>query len=338
MYDITKEAKVFIVRNAMSPIFLEEIKRHMDTVEFMSYSKENNVREKKHGRRIRIASKEYSEFLVGKGSCTKRYGSQKMTKIEETILNSMNELLIIYAEFVQKVLGIKVRLADQLQEVKDNLGSGYGSHNDQSALCCKCPFEKQLEDHDKPEHMIVATYVISNREEKNCKVIWSSESGNGKVTVQTGDNDIHFQGIHCQTAATHKVETLEKMRNKTGVDDYRLVFSARATMHFQETEEMRLQRTRLHMYGRTKDSHTKEMDAVRTDYKYVNILHEGKSDTPELTLETTITTKAPTTPLKRKTTLVKSNLDDQLNLGNEKGKKNVRCMKSMRVTKKKRGW
>lgn len=161
--------------------------------------------------------------------------------------------------------------------------------------------------------MIVATYVISNIKENNTKVTWTSEWENRGAAIQTGDNDLHLQGVFCQTSATHRVEKLQKMRGKIGPNDYRLVFSARATMHFQTTEEMRLERTCMHMYGLNGSATTKELEEVRGDYKYVNILHEGRSDTPEFTYERP-TRKGEETLRKRKIHLLTKHVDDNENL------------------------
>ena len=92
---------------------------------------------------------------------------------------------------------------------------------------------------------MVLTYVLSNVEENNTKVFWGSGEKERKVGIETGSNDLHFQAINCQTNFMHQVEAITKVRKESGDNDYRLVFSARATMHFQKDEELRLRRTRL---------------------------------------------------------------------------------------------
>ena len=130
--DIDEETKVFLVRNAMSLDFMEHIKQETNKSLFMDYVNEED-KMVQSGRKIRIVSEKDSEFLVGKGAKTKRYGSVCMEEFEEKLLASLNQLIKMYRSFCQQVLNINVRMADQLQIVKDSIANGgYGSHNDQS--------------------------------------------------------------------------------------------------------------------------------------------------------------------------------------------------------------
>ena len=274
--DLDDRTKVFVVRKAMSPGFVKELKEKMNLALFMAYSE---PREDKHveGRRIRIASESYTEFLVGKGPGTKRFASNGMLDVERKLLQSMNVMLEMYGELFEKVLNITVRKADQLQEVKDSLKKkGYGAHNDQAGLCCLCNGENGKEgvnEMDAPEYMLVATYVLSSQPTRNtAKVTWFKEGKDGK-NVTTSDNDIHFQGLFCQTSYQHKIESIKGV--EASDYDYRLVFSARATMHFQRDDEMRRRRTLLHYYGVDHEILEKELPRVRNDYRYQNVLHGG---------------------------------------------------------------
>ena len=285
--DIDEKTKVFLFRNALSPEFVSELRTEMNQKPFMGYSE---VDEGSHieGRRIRIASEAYSEFLVGKLHATKRYASVAMAQSEKKLLKSMNVVLQLYGELFEKVLGIKVRQADQLQIVKDSLQKkGYSGHNDQSGLCCLCDSEKRKEgeyDIDAPEFMLVATYVLSStglkttKGLKNTTVTWYKEeelSQKNQCSVTTGDNDIHLQGIYCQTSYKHKVVPIAKARRESRKQDYRLVFSARATMHFQDDDDMRIKRTRRHCFGINEEDVEKELPYVRDSYKYINVLGSG---------------------------------------------------------------
>jgi hypothetical protein len=113
--------------------------------------------------KIRIVSKKDSEFVVGKGAKTKRYGSVCMEEFEEKLLASLNQLIKMYRSFCQQVLNINVRMADQLQIVKDSIANGgYGSHNDQSTLCCF------LENEEIRKEEILSSKFVDLQ--KNCKL------------------------------------------------------------------------------------------------------------------------------------------------------------------------
>ena len=285
--DIDEKTKVFVFRNALSREFVSELRREMNQKPFMAYSEQTEASHTE-GRRIRIASEGYSEFLVGKLHATKRYASVPISETEKKLLKSMNVVLQLYGELFEKVLGIKVRQADQLQIVKDSLQKkGYSGHNDQSGLCCLCDSEKRKEgdyDIDAPEFMLVATYVLSSngvkttKGFKNTTVTWYKDeelSPKKYCTVTTGDNEFHFQGIYCQTSYKHKVLPIPKAQKEARKQDYRLVFSARATMHFQADDAMRLQRTRRHCFGINENDVAKELPYVRNCYKYINVLGSG---------------------------------------------------------------
>ena len=98
--------------------------------------------------------------------------------MEKKLLASMNELLSAYGELLEKVLGVRVRLPDQLQVVKDGIMvGGFGLHNDQSGLCCLCNDEAKVEgsnQQDGPEYMTVVTYVISSTKIRHTKVVWKN--------------------------------------------------------------------------------------------------------------------------------------------------------------------
>ena len=225
--DLEEDTKVFVVRNALSNEMVHELREEINRQPFMPYYEDEEMEQRK-GRRIRIVSEKYSEFIVGKGPKSKRFGSADISNAERKLLLVINEFLKIYTELFKKVLGIELRIADQLQEVKDCLkNGGYKKHNDQSGLCCHCPGEiNSKKDKDSPEHMLVVTYVLSNVEMKNTKVSWGSGE-NDTASIQTGHNDIHFQAINCQTKFTHKVDAISRVKKRVGYHDYRLVFSAR---------------------------------------------------------------------------------------------------------------
>jgi hypothetical protein len=271
--DLDDKAKVFVVRNAMSKTFLTDIKQEAGTFPFMAYADEDEGGDK-DGRRIRIASKDYTTFLVSKGPKTKVFGSAEMKDIEVKLLDVMRSFLCIYAELFEKVLDIKVRLPDQLQEVKDTVRrGGYDYHNDQSGLCCLLTSEKKTEANksDWAEHMLVATYVVSNITQPNTAVRWKhNETVRG--SIETGDNDLHFQAVHCQTSYVHRVESKVLKRQDESPDKYRLVFSARATMHFQRDEPQRLHRTRIHCFGAGHGKEDKQVSETRNKYRFINVL------------------------------------------------------------------
>jgi hypothetical protein len=205
------------VKNAMSSDFVHEIKSEMDQAPFMQYNAMH-----KPERRIRIVSEEKSEFLVGKGIDTKRYASaQTMLSCERKIIWSMNAFVAMYASLFEKALGIKVRLADQLQEVKDLLkDGGYAAHNDQAGLCCLIGDEEPMSpenEFDGPEFMVVATYVLSNEQCQNTVVTWKKNEDQ-KVTrsLRTASNEIHFQAINCQALAKHEVKAIADKANRFG--------------------------------------------------------------------------------------------------------------------------
>jgi hypothetical protein len=279
--DLNEETKVFVVRNALSSTMIEELKEKMNKVPFMPYYAENET-EQKAGRRIRIVSEEYSEFIVGKGPKSKRFGSTAIIDVERRLLLAMNELIEMYAVLFENVLGISVRLADQLQEVKDYVkNGGYQKHNDQAGLCCRIAGEScEEKDRDGPEYMLVVTYVLSNVQERNTRVSWESGGEETAVKIETGGNDMHFQAINCQTQFMHQVEAMGKTRKKCGDNDYRLVFSARATMHFQENEEMQVRRSRLHFFGHDEKRNNKDLPEVRMNYKLLNVLHGTHEEVP----------------------------------------------------------
>jgi hypothetical protein len=278
--DLDDKAKVFVVRNAMSPEFVAEMKREINRVPFMAYAPRATASKKYDERRIRITSEKPSHFLMGKGTKIEAYASTEMVAFERKLLQSMNALLAEYSELFTKVLGIKVRLADQLQEVKDVLhNGGYGPHNDQSALCCRMAGENiEDRDPDRPEFMIVATYVLSNIQDSNTKVTWRNVAGKER-TAETSDNDIHFQAFYCQTSHVHSVKAKVK-GNKASPNDYRVVFSARATMHFQQDQEMINNRTLLHMFGTRHNQTEEDLPCVRRDYKFLNVLCDMRRHLP----------------------------------------------------------
>jgi hypothetical protein len=280
--DLDEETKVFVLRNALSPKMVQELKEEMSEAHFMPYYAENET-EGKSGRRIRIVSEEYTEFLVGKGYKTKRFGSTGIADAEKNLLSAMNEWLKMYAELFEKVLGIKVTMADQLQEVKDCVkNGGYQRHNDIAGLCCFCEGEIVGEkERHRPDYMVVLTYVLSNVEQKNTKVSWIAGDSGKKNYINTSTNDIHFQAIKCQTNFMHMIEATDWARKNCGDNDYRLVFSARATMHFQMDEESRLRRTIAHFFGKEDVMKEKDLPEVRKNYIFKNIL-EGRENEIEL--------------------------------------------------------
>jgi hypothetical protein len=164
--------------------------------------------------------------------------------------------------------------------VKDGIMvGGYGLHNDQSGLCCLCNDEAKVEgsnQQDGPEYMTVVTYVISSTKIRHTKVVWKNGHMEWKeIVIDTGDKDIHFQAVYCQTCSKQQVDVIPRIRGKCSNSDYRVVFSGRATMHFKETKEMRLEHTRTYFFGKKSDLKGEKLPNVRKNYKYINVLHEG---------------------------------------------------------------
>jgi hypothetical protein len=52
-------------------------------------------------------------------------------------------------------------------------------------------------------------------------------------------------------------------KENSGDNDYRLVFSARATMHYPQDEESQLRRTRAHFFGKEGVMKEKDLPEVR---------------------------------------------------------------------------
>jgi hypothetical protein len=288
--DINEQTKVFLVRRMPCPLILFMKSRvkwtklsSCNTMQCINLKGESgySIRREK-----RVPCRE--------GIDTKRYASaQTMLSCERKIIWSMNAFVAMYASLFEKALGIKVRLADQLQEVKDLLkDGGYATHNDQAGLCCLIGDEEPMSpenEFDGPEFMVVATYVLSNEQCQNTVVTWKKNEDQ-KVTrsLRTASNEIHFQAINCQALAKHEVKAIAGKANRFGPNGYRLVFSGRATMHFQQrNEKMQMQRIRVHCFGSKSTAEKKELQPLRNEYKYMNVLHGGTDTGHEIEVQLT---------------------------------------------------
>lgn len=94
--------------------------------------------EQKGGRRIWIVfHKNTVNSLCRTDQNAKDLGWRSIIDVERKLLLDMYEFLQMYALLFEKVLGMQVRLADQLQEVKDCVRNReYQKHNHQAGLCC----------------------------------------------------------------------------------------------------------------------------------------------------------------------------------------------------------
>ena len=65
-------------------------------------------------------------------------------------------------------------------------------------------------------------------------------------------------------------------------NSYRLVFSTRPTIQFQDNDEVRLKRTRIHCFGANSIAEVHPLPPLRNNYKHINVLHGGTDHGDEI--------------------------------------------------------